>query len=282
MRRLGATATLAVLAFAAPAAGAAPEVMMRTKLFMPRHTVALVGESVTWVNDDSVAHDVATFAPLFDSGRMEPGARFSYAFTAQGGFDYHCTLHRFMFGRLDVYGLALQAPEDRLLAGETTTLTGRAPAGTGALSVERRGSDGAFAAVGSTTPGADGAFRARVTPDRPAVYRARAGELTSPDVRVGVSARLTLGAARRGPRIVVRVRSTPAQPRARVVLQRYVRERFDWRTVSRARLDAGSRATFAVRSRHHERFRVVLPAGVGGYGPATSSTLDVATGPDTG
>jgi plastocyanin len=90
--------------------GEAPVVIgMKAKLFHPGIADALVGEPVTWANDDGTAHDVATFAAGFDSGRMETGARFSQTFAEQGTYQYHCTLHPFMLGSVRVFGLALGA-----------------------------------------------------------------------------------------------------------------------------------------------------------------------------
>ena len=72
------------------------------------------------------------------------------------------------------------------------------------------------------------------------------------------------------------VRATPAQSGAPVALQRYRRERFDFRTVAKGELGRGSSATFELRSSHWERLRVVLVRGVGGYGSAISRPLAVA------
>ncbi len=120
-----------------------------------------------------------------------------------------------------------------------------------------------------------GAFRASLVARAPAVYRARVADLLSPATPVTVSARLGLRARRRGERITLVATARPVQVGARVVLQRYWRERFDWRSVARSRLDGASRAVFRVRSRGGERFRVLQPRGVGGYGPATSPAVRV-------
>jgi hypothetical protein len=74
---------------------------------------------------------------------------------------------------------------------------------------------------------------------------------------------------------MVSVRATPAQAGALVALQRYRRERFDFRTVAKGELGRGSSRTFELRSSHWERFRVVLARGVGGYGSAISRPVAV-------
>ena len=263
---------------AAPLLGAPPPVAMADKIFAPGAVTALVGEPVTWVNDDRIAHDVATLDGSYDSGRMEPGARTQHVFTTQGDVQYRCKLHRFMFGRVRVFGLALAAAGSSSTPGGRAKLEGRAAPGTGEVTIEQRGPDGAFSAVGAARPGADGTFSAEVAPRAPSAFRARTGELTSPEVRVAVAPRLTVRAQRHGRHIVLSVRATPGQRGAPVVLQRYRRERFDFRTVAKGELSRGSSATFELRSSHWERLRVVLVRGVGGYGSSISRPVAVPVG----
>jgi plastocyanin len=252
---------------------------MKGKLFNPGTADALAGEPVTWVNDDGTAHDVATFAAGFDSGRMEIGARFSQTFAEQGTYEYHCTLHRFMFGSVRVFGLALGAGTRSAGPGQPATLSGRAPAGVDAVTIERLGAGGAWEAVGGATSGADRRFSAQVPTAGPSAFRARSGELLSPVVRVAARPLVHISATRHGARISVTVATDPAQRGARVALQRYVRERFTFVTVDRATLTRASRATFTLRSRHYERLRAVITQGVGGYGSATSMAVGVPTRP---
>jgi plastocyanin len=259
----------------APLLGAPPPVAMADKIFAPNTVTAVVGDPVTWVNDDRIAHDVATLDGSYDSGRMEPGASAQYAFTAQGDVQYRCKLHRFMFGRVRVFGLVLTAAGSSTTPGARARLDGRAAAGTAEVTVEQRGPGGAFTAVGAARPAADGTFRAEVAPRAPSSFRARAGELTSPEVRVAVAPKLTVRTQRHGRHIMVTVRTTPSQAGAPVALQRYRRERFDFRTVAKGELGRGSSMTFELRSSHWERFRVVLVRGVGGYGSASSRPVAV-------
>jgi plastocyanin len=252
---------------------------MKGKIFDPGTADTLVGEPVTWVNDDGTAHDVATFADGFDSGRMEVGARFTQTFAEQGTYQYHCTLHRFMFGSVRVFGLALGATTRSAGPGQPTMLGGRAPAGVDAVTIERLGASGAWEAVGAAAPGADHRFSAQVPTAGPSAFRARSGELLSPVVRVAARPLVRVSATRRGARISVTVATDPAQPGARVALQRYVRERFMFVTVARETLTSVSRATFRLRSPHYERVRAVITQGVRGYGSAASGAVGVPTRP---
>jgi hypothetical protein len=155
------------------------------------------------------------------------------------------------------------------------TLTGRAPAGVAHVTLEQRAADGTWAAAGQATPAADGRFSATVIPAGPLVVRARSGALLSRTVRVRTPPQVTAHAVRRGRRIVVHVRTTPGQPRARIRLERWKWERFDWRRALDGRLDARSRATLVLRSAARQRLRVVVTRGVGGYGRGTSAAMRV-------
>ena len=268
---MSAAAALASLALAA----GGPTVEMHHRAFTPGTTSVLVGETVTWTNRDGVDHNIVAADEAFASPRLRPGASFAHTFAAQGSYAYVCTFHRFMRGRVEVFGLALQPSGRTVTPGGGATLTGRAPAGVGRVEIEQRDAGDAWSRVAEAVPGEEGVYEARVPVSRPVILRARAGELTSRAVTVGPSARLRLRAQRHGMHIALTVDADPAQPGARVLLQRYDRERFDWRTYRRGRLDRASRAEFGVRSRARERFRVVLPRGVDGFGRATSAIARV-------
>ena len=65
------------------------------------------GSTVTWTNNDSTLHTVTSGTPdtpssEFDSGVMAKGKTFQHTFDKTGEFDYHCTLHPFMTGKVTV------------------------------------------------------------------------------------------------------------------------------------------------------------------------------------
>lgn len=278
-------AAAAVLAALAPVGGrataqdhgsddaAVTTVTMRGKSFQPGRLELLAGETVRWTNDDIADHEVADDGGAFRSARLMPGMSYSHTYASPGTFTYHCPLHPFMTGRVEVYALALRGPRDGVAPGHLATLTGRAPEGTGAVAVERRADDGTWQVVSVVQTGADMTFTAAVQPGSPARYRARAGTLTSPVVAVSLAADLTLRAWRVDTAIRFVARAAPAQPGARVELQHWVRERFDWRTVARGHLDRRSSRAFTVRSRRAGRYRVLMTRGVGGYGPSASPAV---------
>jgi plastocyanin len=67
------------------------------------------GETVTWTNDDSQIHTATSGAvgaedsgKVFDSGILSPKATFDFKFDQAGEYDYYCTLHPQMLGKVVV------------------------------------------------------------------------------------------------------------------------------------------------------------------------------------
>jgi plastocyanin len=88
----------------APATGGvsagAKTVSISNFAFDPADLTVKVGDSVTWTNNDSVAHTV-TFAD-FKSDQLAPGATYSHTFDKAGAFDYTCSIHPQMAGKITV------------------------------------------------------------------------------------------------------------------------------------------------------------------------------------
>ena len=83
--------------------GGATEVSMEGIKFDPAEVTVKTGDSVTWVNNDTVGHDVT--GDDFKSGEpgaMENGDTFEQAFDTAGTFDYVCTVHPGMKGTVSV------------------------------------------------------------------------------------------------------------------------------------------------------------------------------------
>jgi plastocyanin len=82
---------------------------MGDKAYSPNPAEVKAGESVTWTNDDSQIHTATSGAVgaedsgmVFDSGILSPKATFDFKFDQAGEFDYYCTLHPQMVGKVDV------------------------------------------------------------------------------------------------------------------------------------------------------------------------------------
>lgn len=67
--------------------------------FGPVHVEVPTGGAVTWTWDGERPHDVVGDA--FDSGIQDAGT-FTHTFTAPGTYDYRCSVHRGMAGRVTV------------------------------------------------------------------------------------------------------------------------------------------------------------------------------------
>ncbi|MEX2587379.1 MAG: plastocyanin/azurin family copper-binding protein [Actinomycetota bacterium] len=63
-----------------------------------------VGDTVTWTNEDTLAHTVTDEGGEFDSGFLNTGESFSRTFDEPGEFEYFCTPHPWMRARVIVSG----------------------------------------------------------------------------------------------------------------------------------------------------------------------------------
>ena len=70
--------------------------------YVPATLTVPVGTLVTWTNKDPDVHTVTSYAGLFDSGPLSWGQTFSYNFTQPGSFDYYCSTHLEMTGKIIV------------------------------------------------------------------------------------------------------------------------------------------------------------------------------------
>jgi plastocyanin len=66
--------------------------------YSPNPVKVNVGETVTWVNDDSAVHTATSSDGTFDSNILRSGQTFSYTFDKEGEYPYSCTLHSNMVG----------------------------------------------------------------------------------------------------------------------------------------------------------------------------------------
>lgn len=72
--------------------------------FDPASVTIPSGASVEWVNDDTVPHTVTSTDGAFDSGILDPGARFVWTSSEARSFAYQCQLHPQMEGTVVVEG----------------------------------------------------------------------------------------------------------------------------------------------------------------------------------
>ena len=79
------------------------------KFFVPDTLTVSKGTTVSWTNGDSTLHTVTSGSPEagnsgteFDSSYLAAGKTFQHPFNTAGTFDYYCTLHPYMKGKVVV------------------------------------------------------------------------------------------------------------------------------------------------------------------------------------
>jgi plastocyanin len=77
-------------------------VKVRDFVFAPNVIIIPTGTTVRWTNEGAVNHTVTSDTALFDSGTLAPGASYEHQFNVPGTFNYHCTLHPTMTGKVIV------------------------------------------------------------------------------------------------------------------------------------------------------------------------------------
>lgn len=76
--------------------------------FNPASLTVAVGTTVTWTNNDAIAHTVTSDTGLFDSGSISAtggysgGGTYSYTFATAGTYNYHCMIHPMMTAKIIV------------------------------------------------------------------------------------------------------------------------------------------------------------------------------------
>jgi plastocyanin len=101
---LGATAALFAAAPSAPLAGAVNSVAIQIDNFhySPPMLVVAPGTTVTWTNDDDSPHSVREKDGKFKSAALDTDDKFSETFTAPGEYEYFCSIHPYMTGKIVV------------------------------------------------------------------------------------------------------------------------------------------------------------------------------------
>jgi len=100
--------TAGITAAIAPSASAASPAQAETLVHIANFTFQRPvlpvsrGTTVIWVNDDDVPHTVVARDGSFKSHVLDTGDRFSFTFAKAGQFDYYCSLHPHMNGRVVV------------------------------------------------------------------------------------------------------------------------------------------------------------------------------------
>lgn len=70
--------------------------------FKPADVTVNAGDTVKWVNTDTVAHTSTSFDDVWNSDNMDPKQEFSYTFEKTGAYRYFCAYHAGMEGTVNV------------------------------------------------------------------------------------------------------------------------------------------------------------------------------------
>ena len=95
-------ALCAQIAHAATTEKAGAKVSIANFTFTPAEITIAPGESVTWTNDDGAPHGLEYQDGAAGTDLLLPGANFSRRFDRPGTYDYNCSIHPYMTGRVIV------------------------------------------------------------------------------------------------------------------------------------------------------------------------------------
>ncbi|AKB19919.1 MULTISPECIES: cupredoxin family copper-binding protein [unclassified Methanosarcina] len=68
--------------------------------YIPQNLTVKVGQTVKWTNNDTVLHDVVGSG--IESEYLQKGEAFTYTFEKEGTYQYICTIHPWMEGKVIV------------------------------------------------------------------------------------------------------------------------------------------------------------------------------------
>ncbi len=69
------------------------DIVIKDYAFSPKTLTVSKGTTVTWTNEDGVAHTATSDNGVFDSGLISYGESYSYTFTESGTYAYYCKPH---------------------------------------------------------------------------------------------------------------------------------------------------------------------------------------------
>jgi len=82
--------------------GPVASVNMDHNTFIPSEITVAPGTTVTWVNNETMPHTVVNPNQGFRSKFLVKDAKFSFTFTTPGDYDYLCSIHPNMKGKVIV------------------------------------------------------------------------------------------------------------------------------------------------------------------------------------
>ncbi len=121
-------AALGALALAGPAVAGTKTIEIKSSGFSPKSATITQNDTVTWVNGDTVNHQVYADKGQFVSPILKPRQSWSFTFNAAGTYTYTDELHPKLKGTIYVKGLpptlTLAASTRMVVFGDKVTLSG--------------------------------------------------------------------------------------------------------------------------------------------------------------
>jgi plastocyanin len=90
------------LSAAAQQAPSATEVKIDNFSFGPAELKVPVGATVTWTNHDDIPHTAVSNDKIFKSKVLDTDEKFSFTFSKPGTYEYFCSIHPKMTGKIVV------------------------------------------------------------------------------------------------------------------------------------------------------------------------------------
>src|SRR5215212_5397318 len=150
--RLAALSLVALVLFAPTvgAQGKTTTVSIKDVAFNPSNTTIAPGTTVTWVNNDQTAHTVTANDGAFDSGTLQPGQSYSFAFDKAGTYAYHCNIHPDMTATITVSGASASASPSS--SGSASPTASASPSGSASASASGSASASSSGSAMATSP----------------------------------------------------------------------------------------------------------------------------------
>jgi plastocyanin len=128
---------VALLAFACVTTAASGErtvsktVSITATGFSPDSVTIRPGDTVTWTNKDTTAHQIVSDTGIFKSNRLQPGESFSFRFDVESSYSYHDAMKASATGSVNVLtnSVSVGVTRIRTVFGSTVKVFGSIPNG---------------------------------------------------------------------------------------------------------------------------------------------------------
>jgi plastocyanin len=200
-----------VLAFAAPAQAAVTKtVTIKTSGFSPAKVTVASGDSVKWVNSDTVNRQIVATGGQFASPVIRPGGSWTRVFDTAGTFRYRDVFKSTQTGTVEVTGpppsVSIAASAPIVTYGDTVTLGGKVSSGKASEQVVIYGKpygEVSYLQLATVLTADGGLWSYTVKPELLTTYQAQWKNLKSAEIQTAVEPKLTL--KRIGAWFIVRV-----------------------------------------------------------------------------